>query len=96
MDLEKFRNLIVNTLKIMRYVLEKKTFLASDIKARFNMPNTTVYRYLTSWVQAFYLNQEINEEESKNSSQYIYRTRPELEYYFKALSRDLRKLLYHY
>jgi predicted transcriptional regulator len=94
MDLEQFKNLTLHMLKILRYVLERKIFLASDIKSHFNLPNTTVYRYLNSWVQIAYLEQEINKQENKNGAHYIYRITPELEQYFKNLSKDLEKLIY--
>jgi len=94
MDLEQFKELILKTLEILRYMFERKVFLASDIKSRFNLSNTTVYRYLSSWVQIAYLKQEINHQENKNGSHYIYQITTELEQYFKRLSKDLERLIY--
>lgn len=94
MDLEQFKEFTLHILKILRYILEEKRFLASDIKSQFNLTKTTVYRYLNLWNQEAYLVQEINEQENKNGSHYIYLTTIKLEQYFKRLSKDMEKIIY--
>ena len=94
MNLEQFKEFTIDMIEILKYIFDRKIFLASDLKSCFNLSKTTAYRYLNLWVQSAYLEQEINEQENKNGSHYIYRITPEFEQYFKNLSKDLGKLLY--
>lgn len=93
MDLEQFRDSIVNMLGILKFIYNKGSFLASDIKLNFNLSATTVYRYLEVWVKQGYVIQGVNNQSNDNGAHYIYRITPQFKWFFKDIVGKLKKIV---
>jgi len=55
MDLEKFRLKFLLISNIINYIVSQKEVSAIDIEEKFNIPQTTAYRYLDLWCDRGFL-----------------------------------------
>jgi len=55
MDLERLDMKVSKIAGIVKFICSRKTFSASEIVDKFNIANTTIYRYLLIWCNENYL-----------------------------------------
>jgi len=68
MDLERLDMKVSKIAGIVKFICSRKTFSASEIVNKFNVANTTLYRYLLIWCNKSYITSRKNNNGNHNGA----------------------------
>ena len=93
MDLGIFRSKYNQVIHILKYIFDKKEFLASELKNKFKIRNTTLYRYLDSWCEGGLMTKRKVNGGKKKGAQYIYNITLKLTLFFIEFRSEVLNIL---
>ena len=93
MDLGYFRSKFSQVIVILKYIYDKKEFLASELKDEFKISNTTVYRYLDNWLKKRLITKQEVNGDKKKGAQYIYHITSKLILFFIEFRNEVLNIL---
>ena len=90
MDVDRFVLNLCQKIKVFKYIYTRKKFVASELEVKFEIPQSTVYRYLDGWCEKKLLKKVKNGECSE------YKITPNwLNFYYGLREGVLDILLYN-
>ena len=93
MDLRFFRSKYNQVIYILKYIYDKKEFLASELKNKFKLSNTTLYRYLDNWWKEGIITRKEVNGDKKKGAQYIYHITLKLTLFFIEFRNEVLNIL---
>lgn len=94
MNLGSFRSKYNQVVDILKFICDKKEFLASELKDKFKISNTTLYRYLDNWFKEELITKQEANGDNKNGAQYIYLITSKLSLFFIEFRNEVLKSLH--